>query len=162
MVLELSPPGDLSEQAAPVWAALVPYLCEKAVLVPADVPLLVELVETLGLARQYRRALQRLVASPWLLGLDPDSDDSSIVGLPADALEALALATPAVKRLRSGYVECMARASSLASCFGLTPTDRIRLGVASGRDGGATLQDVIGEALRLAFADGATKVEPPG
>lgn len=152
-VLELVAPATLTASARPVWEQVVPWLCERGVLVPADLPLLVELVEALGLARRYGRALEVLVAHPYVaLGFDEDDEDDDRERLPAvcgaDVLEALVLASPRVKRLRSGYVEALTRATSLASCFGLTPTDRMRLGMTSGRDGGKSLAEIVAAGIK--------------
>lgn len=150
-VLELRAPADLSDAARPVWDEVVPWLAAKGALVQVDVVLLVELVESIGLARRYRVALTELVTSGRLPGMD---EDGAVVvqTLSGPLADALILGSPIAKRLRSGYVEALSRATSLASCFGLTPTDRVRLGLGTGRDQGQSLGEAIAAAIKATAA----------
>lgn len=150
----IAAPADLSRDAVPVWEAVVPWLCQRGALEDVDMVLLVELVELIGRARQYRHAIDTMLRNKWLVLLDEDDDedvDGETVRLDHrysdELLEALALASPRVKRLRSGYVECMRGAISLASSFGLTPTDRMRLGLTAGGEAGASLGEIIAAAM---------------
>jgi P27 family predicted phage terminase small subunit len=154
-VIDLRAPAGLGKAARAVWDVVVPFLRDRGALEHVDVVLLVELAELLALARRYREAIGVLVGNP--SALCEDEDDVGLAG-PAEVVEALALASPAVKRLRSGYVECMSRATSLASCFGLTPTDRVRLGLTAGGEGGASLGEVVAAAMKSALVDGAVPV----
>lgn len=152
VVQHLEVPDGLSTDARHIWQIVVPFLAGRGALVASDVVLLIELVEVLAEAQRHRRAIAALVRRPQFLLSEDDQLEGSFAG--EDVLEALALASPEVKRLRTGYLQCLKAASSLSSCFGLTPTDRIRLGI-GGRDGDLSLGDVLREALGAVLAGGA-------
>lgn len=135
VMVELRIPRGMSAGARQVWRQLVPYLAEQGALVDSDAILLEELCELLAMARQYRKLLQDPPDVALQVDVDPDGE---AVFMPRE----LWLASPAAKRVRAGYLQCLSQANSLASCFGLTPTDRVRLGIMANK-GASGLLDVL-------------------
>lgn len=145
MVLE--PPADMAADAVAVWEAVVPWLLEQGILAASDLLLLVELCEVTAWARRYRDALEQLVehADIWAgMQRDAEGDEAFI---PSDIRYPLLLGSAEAKRLRTGYLECLKRAESIASKMGLTPTDRVRLGLMR-RAGAASLVEAIERAMK--------------
>ena len=111
----MEPPADISEAAREMWDLITPDLVEHKLLKPSDLPLLIEMVEALALAKRFRERL--------LTEMDGMND-------PAE-----------VKRLRTAWVDALRSASSLAGDFGIGPVARVRLGLTKLQ--GASLQDLI-------------------
>lgn len=115
------PDGLLSEGGQEVWDTIVPTMASSGALMTTDLPMLVEMVEALALAKHYREALQE--------GIDRGTaTEHNRSGVP---YEVDFLGSPTEKRLRAGYVAAIGTAEKLASEFGATPTARARLGIAS-------------------------------
>lgn len=113
----LDPPAELTDEALEVWQTILPPLIESKVLREDDLPLTIELCESIALAKEFRTRLWQE-----LKGLnDPDE----------------------VKRLRTSYNQMLSASTSLASEFGLSPVSRVRLGLTKLQ--GQSLLDAIGD-----------------
>jgi phage terminase small subunit len=139
-VVAIRQPHGLSPGAAAAWKALVPSLAGSGALVPGDHVLLIEMVETLALAQQYRQAIRE--------GNERGTSvEYTRSGTPYTVPY---LGSAEDKRLRTAYVQVMGVVERLASEYGMTPTARARIGVS--RRGAETLLDVVQAAME---AEGA-------
>lgn len=135
-VMDVERPDELlSEGALELWDTLVPTMARSGVLVVSDLPMLVEMVEAVAIAKQYREALQQGIRTGKAIEHSRD-------GTP---YEVDFLGSPVEKRLRSGYVAAMGVAEKLATEYGVTPTARARLGVTQSQ--AKSLVDALSEGL---------------
>ncbi len=131
-VIELErPEGVLSDKGEDVWDAIVPTMAASGALMSTDLPLLVEMVESIAIAKHYREALQAGIERGTAVEHSRD-------GTP---YEVDFLGSPTEKRLRSGYVAAIGAAEKLAVEYGVTPTARARLGIAATQ--AKSLMDVL-------------------
>ena len=117
-IVDMPPPPELTDAAKQIWDITIPSLIQAKVLRPEDVPLLIEFAEAMASARAFRHELKV-------------EEDTYGLG----SIEA--------KRLRTGYIQMLKVATSLASEFGISPVARVRLGLM--RAGGASLLGIIGD-----------------
>lgn len=121
-VIDIGRPDELlSEGGRDVWDAIVPTMAASGALMTTDLPMLVEMVEALAIAKAYREALQE--------GMERGiAEERSRDGTP---FTQDFMGSPTEKRLRSGYIAAIGAAEKLAVEFGVTPTARARLGIAA-------------------------------
>lgn len=129
--LDVRKPADLSPEGEELWDVIVPALRDMGALVESDLPMLVELVEALGLARAYRRRLAEVRQQDSVTEYDRNGHPYEVAPLDSKV----------VKRLRAGWKQAMDTAHKLAAEFGLTPSERMRMG----------LMQVQGESLAAAL-----------
>lgn len=138
-VMEVKPPADLAPEAEDVWHSLVPLLADTGTLVPSDTVLLLELVETIALARIYRAKLWEGVRKGTVTEHDRNGDPHEVPFI----------GSKVEKRIRASWSDYSSQAERLASEYGLTPTARVRLGIAEAAQGVS-----FSEAMR-ALGDGS-------
>lgn len=127
-------PADISASGAELWDELVPSLARMGALMASDRPLLAEMVESVALARDYRKALRKAWDAGDVTEIDRNGKEYT-TPFPGSKTE---------QRLRAGYVQSMSTAEKLAAEFGLTPTSRMRLGLMQAA-GHKTLGEILNE-----------------
>lgn len=132
-IVSMSPPDDLTEDAAALWDVILPDLIKLKVFAISDAPMLAELCSSLSYARAFRAEMENLSAALIELSSDPASVD----------WEQYELVSGALKRARSGYTQMMRVAMALAGDFAISPVSRLRLGLMKTR--GATLLGILGK-----------------
>lgn len=134
-------PSELSREASEVWQILVPDLVEQQLFRPSDVLMVMELSELLAEARRFRRRLQQLQERIEKLELMDTAERLSEYGELSAAFDAEDKLDGMLKRARTGWLQCLQRAQSLAGEFGISPVARIRLGLL--RVQGASLLEAL-------------------
>ena len=136
-LVDIEAPAELSEGGLAIWETVVPDLLNAKILQPADLPLLVEFCESMGMTRTYRQRVYDSQAAFELAITEGPADGED----PKDYADRLDVLDLMVKRARASYVQTLKLALSLASEFGISPTSRVRLGLAKVQ--GASLLDAI-------------------
>lgn len=135
-VIEVTPPPELSPEAEEIWPVVVDDLASKGALIPADLPMLTEWVEAIALARAYRRRLTEVRKQDTVTEYDRNGNPHQVPPLDSKV----------VKRLRAGWKQAMDTVKSIAGDFGLTPADRMRLGLMDAAKGNVSLADALAAA----------------
>lgn len=115
-VVLMEPPEDLTPEAARIWEEILPDLIAAKVFRPSDGILLSELCSTLAMARGFRAEIAKLQEEHALALESRDFEG-------ADSLSQM------IKRARSGYLQSLKAAMSIAGEFGISPVARLRLGL---------------------------------
>lgn len=116
-----SPPEDMEdEHELELWRSIVPVLNEMGALVRTDLELLRHLIESLALARRYRAEERRLLNEGTVTEYDRNGDPHEVPFI----------GSKVEKRIRASWSDYSSQAEKLASEYGLTPTARMRLGIA--------------------------------
>lgn len=122
-------PAELSPEGKEVWAVLVPDLEAQQLFRPSDVLMVVELCELLAEARRFRRRLDTLQRRMEELDEMDNEGRLAAYGELSAAFDAEDRLDGMLKRARTGWLQCLQRAQSLAGEFGVSPVARIRLGL---------------------------------
>lgn len=125
-VVEMGAPEELSESGRAVWRTLMPDLIAAKTFRISDALLLVELCESMAMAREFRLEVVAWQSKMRQLG-NPQS---------AGEIEEATAVSHAIRRARTGYREMMQTVMSIAGEFGISPVARIRLGLMKMDDAG--------------------------
>ena len=118
--LDVTPPDDLTDDARVVWESTVPSLAKMGALTAGDLPMLVEFVSALALARACRKEYERGLARGTAVHVARGSGKTTEIPF---------LGSPNAKRIRSDWQTFVGVADTLAAQYGLTPTARVKLGL---------------------------------
>lgn len=109
---DMSAPGFMSPDAAAEWNRVYPLLVERKILTQADLGILENYCEAIGLCREMGRDIRKLGAVQLIYAMDKDGTARVISSRKNPCVSVLA--------------DCSNRARLMASELGLTPVSRSR------------------------------------
>lgn len=124
-LVSLETPAGMSPIAVQVFELTAPSLLKHQVIREEDVFLLVEFCEQMSLAIEARKRMERWVAINDEAQENGRLDEES----QRDYIERLYQCSQMVKHERAAYTQLMKLALTVAGQFGLSPVDRVRLGL---------------------------------